>query len=64
MDLDDYIKKQNENLDSAVKVIEQYKNLQNNVNKAIDYIDNIIDNQVTKKDLEHIKNTLKSTKNK
>lgn len=38
MDLADYIKKQNENLDSAVKVIEQYKTLQNNVNRAIEYI--------------------------
>ena len=60
MDLDDYIKKQNENLDSAVKVIEQYKILQNNVNKAIDYIDTIIDNQLTKEDLKHIKETLKN----
>ena len=60
MDLDDYIKKQNENLDSAVKVIEQYKILQNNVNKVIDYIDTIIENQLTKEDLKHIKETLKN----
>lgn len=60
MDLDDYIKKQNENIDSAIKVIEQYKILQNNVNKAIDYIDTIIDNQLTKEDLKRIKETLKN----
>lgn len=60
MDLDDYIKKQNENLDSAIKVMEKYKELQNNVNKAIDYIDTIIENQLTKEDLKRIKETLKN----